>query len=58
MVIGIKEWRHLDSVDMNVDELDFAMWWWDIMEPHSLAVCLVVQKSRFSFGGVALFVWS
>ena len=29
--------EHLDSVDMNVDELDFAMWWWDIMEPHSLA---------------------
>ena len=29
--------EHLDSVEMNVDELDFAMWWWDIMEPHSLA---------------------
>ena len=29
--------EHLDSVEMNVDELDFAMWWWDIVEPHSLA---------------------
>jgi len=29
--------EQLDSVDMNADELDFAMWWWDIVEPHSLA---------------------
>ena len=29
--------EHLDSLQMNTAELDFAMWWWDLKKPNSLA---------------------
>jgi hypothetical protein len=29
--------ENLDSIDMEMNELDFAMWWRDIIEPHSTA---------------------
>jgi hypothetical protein len=29
--------ENLDSIDIKMDELDFAMWWRDIIKPHSTA---------------------
>ena len=38
--------QDLDSVDVTVSELDFAMWWWDLMVPNSMASIWWAQNSN------------